>query len=94
MNQWLKGSNSCLLLVTYLNGRIIVVNECVRHLYLPFLHHLLQDHPEGANKPMEQKKRQVRRAVVGTHQHLFLMGKGFAGQVTQARGTGQASPVP
>lgn len=52
----LSGSTSCLFLLTYLNGWIIVIYERVRHLYLPFLHHLLQNHLESANEPMEQRR--------------------------------------
>lgn len=52
----LKGSCGQLLLATHLDGRIIVIYECICHLHVPFLHHLLQDHPESANKPTKQRK--------------------------------------
>lgn len=56
MDLILKGSYGQSLLVTYLDGRIIVIYECIHHLHVPFLHHLLQDHPESADKPTKQRK--------------------------------------
>lgn len=37
---------------THLDDSIIVINQCVSHLHMVLLHHLLQHHAEGPNEPV------------------------------------------